>query len=228
MTSALIQVDPPSNPEKYNLFKKRLLIGLLVANVLALIVWRGMVYRNEVMARAAERKTLLINIAEYTRLGVFHGTQGERMVDLLQSTKQSHQISDADLDWLLALMKGSESDASHVGLRTDLATDILAQIKQPTATQKEKIFQTTVWQIQQPDPKGIYLAQVSAMSEFRRLGDKRAFPYIEPFLNHKNPTMRLRAINILRRMGYTKLTQAQLDEAKKLLPRKLPPMSPPK
>lgn len=204
---------------------RALLVG---ACLLALLIWRGIMYYNDARAVAAERKILMANVAEYTRIGVLRGNEGERMVDLLQSTKRSAQIGDADLDWVLTRMKEPEAEMSQVGLRSDLAVDILKQVKEPTPTQREKIFTATVWQIQQPDPSGINLYQVTAMSEFGRLKDGQAIPYITPYLSSKQPMMRVHAINILRKLGYTKLTTAQLAEAKKMAPRKLPPLTPPK
>jgi hypothetical protein len=114
-------------------------------------------------------------------------------------------MSDEELNWLIELLNSTR--LAKMPNRYFAQSKILSVFglnTQPTPAQKERIYQATIpfLTLDEPKDRQYALLKHDAMIELQQLKDARAIPLIVPLLNDSRLSVRNKAQDTLRALGY--------------------------
>jgi hypothetical protein len=176
-----------------------LVIVILVAVSVTVMMTRKSTPRNWIMSSPEVRQRAI----GFEQCKIMSANDYVRLSDLGDKVKQSHSISNGDLDWSLSLLN-SRSDAPSIVHAKVFAVYLLLQ--NIPDVQERQIFDATenvIKHLPANDANSRYLDQKYCCAVFGILKDKRATPDVLPLINSENNHVRSQAHKTLKLMGYT-------------------------
>jgi len=128
--------------------------------------------------------------------GVMYKSEYVKEEQLWKSIQESGTISDADLAWVVQMLKipGPKKDTLPREIRRGRFFGLLKEVKNYTPSQKEIVFQTMTTYVTNPNR----IDKLWSIAVFRHLKDTRAVAFITPLLNDSDPAVRREAARTIK------------------------------
>lgn len=153
---------------------------ILIALIIAVIVSYFVVKQKRANDLFQERTKLANKLAES---GVINAQDFVKWEFITDGVVKTGAISDNDLDWMLSIMHNPQTATNDPQIVHGDVLGTLMHLKQMTEEQRNKIYVAALPLLS----SGKKLDKLYAARMMRKLGDKRAIPYLEPLLKDPDP-----------------------------------------